>query len=144
MLEATRTSGKALEVFARVIEAQGGDPSGDRRPWVRPSPSAAPDRGQPPTEAGYLSADSMHSRSAWRRCAWAPAGSAKRTPSIPAVGITVLVKPGGKSKPASRSCVVLSPPGPTGRSPLRPRRVNRDWRRGARVEAFDPRTGRVT
>jgi thymidine phosphorylase len=92
MLEATRTSGKALEVFARVVEAQGGDPRVTEDPGlVLPK---SPHRSDvTATEAGFVRGlDAFRVGVAAMRLG---AGRERKEDTIdPAVGITVLVKPG--------------------------------------------------
>lgn len=94
MLEATRTSGKALEVFARVIEAQGGDPRVTENPGlILPrSPHRADVNA---TDAGFVQElDAFRVGVAAMRLG---AGRERKEDTIdPAVGITVLVKPGGQ------------------------------------------------
>jgi len=94
MLEAARTSGKALEVFARVIEAQGGDPRVTEDPGsVLPR---APHRTDVTAEhAGFLRGlDALKVGVAAMRLG---AGRERKEDTIdPAVGITVLVKPGAE------------------------------------------------
>jgi pyrimidine-nucleoside phosphorylase len=94
MLEATRTSGKALEVFARVIEAQGGDPRVVEDPaTVLPK---APHQAEVTAErAGFLCGlDALKVGVAAMRLG---AGRERKEDTIdPAVGITALVKPGGE------------------------------------------------
>jgi pyrimidine-nucleoside phosphorylase len=94
MLEATRTSGKALEVFARVVEAQGGDPRVTEDPGlVLPKSPHRTDVAA--TEAGYLRGlDALKVGVAAMRLG---AGRERKEDTIdPAVGITVLVKPGAQ------------------------------------------------
>jgi pyrimidine-nucleoside phosphorylase len=93
MLEATRTSGKALEVFARVIEAQGGDPR------VTEDPASVLPRSPHRTDVtadrtGFLRGlEALKVGVAAMRLG---AGRERKEDTIdPAVGITVLVKPGG-------------------------------------------------
>ena len=92
LLEGTRTSGKALEVFARVIEAQGGDPR------VTEDPSSvlprAPHRKDVTAEhAGFL--QGLHALKVGVAAMRLGAGRERKEDTIdPAVGITVLVKPG--------------------------------------------------
>jgi len=94
MLEATRTNGKALEVFARVVEAQGGDPR------VAEDPAAvlprAPHRAEVTAEhAGFLRG--LHALKVGVAAMRLGAGRERKEDTIdPAVGITVLVKPGEK------------------------------------------------
>ena len=94
LLETTRTSGKAMEVFARVIEAQGGDPSVVENPGaVLP---AAPHRAQVTAEqGGFLrELDAFKVGVAAMRLG---AGRERKEDTIDAaVGITVLVKPGAE------------------------------------------------
>jgi pyrimidine-nucleoside phosphorylase len=94
LLETTRSSGKALEVFARVIEAQGGDPSVVDDPWaVLP---AAPEHAPVTAEQeGFLQVlDALKVGVAAMRLG---AGRERKEDTIDAaVGITVLVKPGEK------------------------------------------------
>ncbi len=92
MLEATRTSGKALEVFASVIEAQGGDPR------VTEDPGSVLPRAPHHSEVsagrdGYLRGlDALKVGVAAMRLG---AGRERKEDTVdPAVGITVLVKPG--------------------------------------------------
>jgi pyrimidine-nucleoside phosphorylase len=91
-LEATRTSGKAMEVFARVIEAQGGDPAVTEDPdRVLPR---APHRTEVAADhAGYLRGlDAFKVGVAAMRLG---AGRERKEDAIdPSVGITVMVKPG--------------------------------------------------
>lgn len=94
LLEATRTSGKALEVFARVIEAQGGDPRVTEDPgFVLPKSPHRTD--VTATEAGFLQGlDAFKVGVAAMRLG---AGRERKEDTIdPAVGITVLVKPGAQ------------------------------------------------
>jgi pyrimidine-nucleoside phosphorylase len=92
MLEATRTSGKALEFFARVIEAQGGDPRVTEDPGlILPrSPHRADVNA---TDAGFVQGlDAFKTGVAAMRLG---AGRERKEDTIdPAVGITVLAKPG--------------------------------------------------
>ena len=94
LLETARSSGKALEVFARVIEAQGGDPSVVENPEaILPK---APHRAQVTAErGGFLrELDAFKVGVAAMRLG---AGRARKEDTIDAaVGITVLVKPGEK------------------------------------------------
>ena len=92
MLEATRTSGKALEVFARVIEAQSGDPRVTEDPGlILPRSPHRTDVNA--TEAGFVQGlDALKVGVAAMRLG---AGRERKEDTIdPAVGITVLVKPG--------------------------------------------------
>jgi pyrimidine-nucleoside phosphorylase len=94
MLEATRISGKALEVFARVIEAQGGDPRVTEDPGlILPRSPHRTDVNA--TEAGFLQGlDAFKVGVAAMRLG---AGRERKEDTIdPAVGITVLVKPGAQ------------------------------------------------
>jgi pyrimidine-nucleoside phosphorylase len=92
MLEATRTSGKALEFFARVIEAQGGDPRVTEDPGlILPrSPHRADVNAN---RAGFVQElDAFRVGVAAMRLG---AGRERKEDTIdPAVGITVLAKPG--------------------------------------------------
>lgn len=92
MLEATRTNGKALEVFTRVVEAQGGDPKVTEDPGsVLPK---APHRAEVnATASGFLQRlDALKIGIAAMRLG---AGRERKEDTIDqAVGITVLVKPG--------------------------------------------------
>jgi pyrimidine-nucleoside phosphorylase len=92
MLEATRISGRALEVFASVIEAQGGDSR------VTEDPDSVLPRAPHHTEVsagrdGYLRGlDALKVGVAAMRLG---AGRERKEDTVdPAVGITVLVKPG--------------------------------------------------
>ena len=94
LLETTRTSGKALEIFARVVEAQGGDPS------VVEDPAAvlprAPHRTEVTARQGgfLLRLDALKVGMAAMRLG---AGRERKEDTIDAaVGVTVLVKPGEK------------------------------------------------
>ena len=93
-LEATRTSGEAMEVFARVIEAQGGDPAVTEAPdRVLPR---APHRTEVTADrAGFLRVlDAFKVGVAAMRLG---AGRERKEDTIdPSVGITVLVKPGAR------------------------------------------------
>ena len=92
MLEKTRTSGQALELFARVVEAQGGDPKVIEQPaTVLP---AAPHKSDvSATSSGFVSTlDAYRIGVAAMRLG---AGRERKEDTIdPAVGITVLHKPG--------------------------------------------------
>ena len=92
MLEATRTSGKALEVFASVIEAQGGDPRVTEDPGSV-LPRAPHHKEVSAGQAGYLRGlDALKVGVAAMRLG---AGRERKEDTVdPAVGITVLVKPG--------------------------------------------------
>ncbi|HUP15408.1 MAG TPA: thymidine phosphorylase [Acidimicrobiia bacterium] len=92
MLEATRTSGKALEVFARVIEAQGGDPRVTDDPGLI-LPRSPHRTDVTATEAGFVQGlDALKVGLAAMRLG---AGRERMEDTIdPAVGITVLAKPG--------------------------------------------------
>ncbi len=92
MLEATRTSGKALEVLARVIEAQGGDPRVTEDPGLI-LPRSPHRTDVTATEAGFVHGlDALKVGLAAMRLG---AGRERMEDTIdPAVGITVLVKPG--------------------------------------------------
>ena len=94
LLEKTRTSGRALEVFARVIEAQGGDPKVTQDPGsVLPR---APHRTDlTATGAGFLQElDALKIGVAAMRLG---AGRERKEDTIdPAVGITVLARPGAQ------------------------------------------------
>jgi thymidine phosphorylase len=94
MLEATRTSGRALEVFARVIEAQGGDPRVTEDPdLILPKSPHRTD--VTATGAGFVQGlDALKVGVAAMRLG---AGRERKEDTIdPAVGITVLVKPGAQ------------------------------------------------
>jgi pyrimidine-nucleoside phosphorylase len=94
LLETTRTSGKALEVFARVIEAQGGDPRVTEDPGlVLPRSPHRTDVNA--TDAGFVQGlDALKVGVAAMRLG---AGRERKEDTIdPAVGITVLVKPGAQ------------------------------------------------
>lgn len=92
MLEQTRSNGQALEVFARVIEAQGGDPKVVEQPaTVLPS---APHRAEvAATRSGFISTlDALWVGVAAMRLG---AGRERKEDTIdPGVGITILHKPG--------------------------------------------------
>jgi pyrimidine-nucleoside phosphorylase len=92
MLEKTRTSGQALELFARVIEAQGGDPKVvELTPAVLPS---APHRANVAApRPGFISTlDALRVGVAAMRLG---AGRERKEDTIdPGVGITVHHKPG--------------------------------------------------
>jgi pyrimidine-nucleoside phosphorylase len=92
MLEKTRTSGQALELFARVIEAQGGDPSVVEQPGsVLPS---APHKSEvaAPRRGFIATLDAFRVGVAAMRLG---AGRERKEDTIdPGVGITVLHKPG--------------------------------------------------
>jgi pyrimidine-nucleoside phosphorylase len=92
MLEATRTSGKALEVFARVVEAQGGDPRVTEDPGLV-LPKSPHRTDVTATEAGFVQGlDAYKVGVAAMRLG---AGRERKEDTIdPAVGITVLAKPG--------------------------------------------------
>jgi pyrimidine-nucleoside phosphorylase len=94
MLEATRASGKALEVFARVIEAQGGDPRVTEDPGLV-LPKSPHRTDVTASEAGFLQGlDALKVGVAAMRLG---AGRERKEDTIdPAVGITVLVKPGAQ------------------------------------------------
>ena len=91
-LEATRTSGRAMEIFARVIEAQGGDPAVTEDPdRILPR---APHRTEVVADyAGHLQGvDALKVGVAAMRLG---AGRERKEDTIdPSVGITLLVKPG--------------------------------------------------
>jgi pyrimidine-nucleoside phosphorylase len=91
-LEATRTSGKAMEVFARVIEAQGGDPAVTEDP-DRVLPRAPQRTEVAADQTGYLRGlDALKVGVAAMRLG---AGRERKEDTIdPSVGITVMVKPG--------------------------------------------------
>ena len=94
MLEATRTSGKALEVFARVIEAQGGDPRVTDDP-VSVLPKSPHRADVNANRAGFVQGlDAFKVGVSAMRLG---AGRERKEDTIdPAVGITVLVKPGAQ------------------------------------------------
>ena len=94
MLEATRTSGKALELFARVIEAQGGDPRVTENPGLI-LPKSPHRTDVTATEAGFVQGlDALKVGVAAMRLG---AGRERKEDTIdPAVGITLLVKPGAQ------------------------------------------------
>jgi pyrimidine-nucleoside phosphorylase len=92
MLEKTRTSGQALELFARVIEAQGGDPKVVEQPEaVLPSAPHKAHVGAP--RPGFIATlDAFRLGVAAMRLG---AGRERKEDTIdPGVGITVLHKPG--------------------------------------------------
>ncbi|MDP3984938.1 MAG: thymidine phosphorylase [Acidimicrobiia bacterium] len=92
MLEATRHDGRALELFARVVEAQGGDPNVVEAPGkVLPS---APHRNEvtAPRPGFITSLDAFKVGVAAMRLG---AGRERQEDTIdPGVGITILAKPG--------------------------------------------------
>ena len=94
MLEATRTSGKALELFARVIEAQGGDPRVTDNPGLI-LPKSPHRTDVAAAESGFVQGlDALKVGVAAMRLG---AGRERKEDTIdPAVGITVLVKPGAQ------------------------------------------------
>jgi pyrimidine-nucleoside phosphorylase len=92
MLEKTRTSGQALELFARVIEAQGGNPKVVEHPAaVLPSAPHKAEVGAP--RPGFIATlDAFRVGMAAMRLG---AGRERKEDTIdPGVGITVLHKPG--------------------------------------------------
>jgi len=94
MLEKARTSGQALELFARVIEAQGGDPKVVERPEaVLPSAPHKAEVGAP--RPGFIATlDAFRVGVAAMRLG---AGRERKEDTIdPGVGITVLHKPGNE------------------------------------------------
>ena len=94
MLEKTRSSGEALAVFARVIEAQGGDPRVTEDPGM--VLSKAPHRAEVNADrSGYLRGlEAFKIGVAAMRLG---AGRERKEDTIdPAVGITLLVKPGAR------------------------------------------------
>ena len=78
------TSGRALETFARIIEAQGGNPKVVDDPGVLPQ--AAGGRGVPAPTARASSRRSSHAASAGRSSSWAAAAPRSRTSVDPTVG----------------------------------------------------------
>jgi pyrimidine-nucleoside phosphorylase len=94
MLEKTRSSGEALALFARVVEAQGGDPRVTEDPAK--ILSKAPQRTEVNADrSGFLSGlDAFKVGVAAMRLG---AGRERKEDTIdPAVGITLLVKPGAR------------------------------------------------
>jgi pyrimidine-nucleoside phosphorylase len=93
MLEKTRTSGQALELFARVVEAQGGDPRVVEQTSLLPT---APHRTEIVAErSGFVTGvDALLVGVAAMRLG---AGRERKEDTIdPGVGITLLVKPGAE------------------------------------------------
>ncbi|MGQ0847719.1 MAG: thymidine phosphorylase [Actinomycetota bacterium] len=92
LLEESRRSGRALEVFARVVEAQGGDPKVVDDP-VQVLPRAPHQVEWRAASSGYLSGlDALRVGVAAMRLG---AGRERKEDTVdPAVGITVLQKPG--------------------------------------------------
>jgi thymidine phosphorylase len=90
-LEATRVDGTALEVFSRVVAAQGGDARVVEDPSLLPTARRHEDL--PAHEDGYLThCDSRRIGIAAMRLG---AGRERKEDTIdPAVGITILAKPG--------------------------------------------------
>ncbi|HUO46645.1 MAG TPA: thymidine phosphorylase [Acidimicrobiia bacterium] len=96
LLEQTRQEGSALEVFARVVEAQGGDPNVVETPEkILPSPPHAETVNA--HRAGYITVIDAHKVGvAAMRLG---AGRERKEDTIdPGVGITLLAKPGDQVK----------------------------------------------
>ncbi len=93
MLTAAVRSGEALEVFARVVEAQGGNPRVVDNPSLLPS---APRRAQVISpDSGWV--ESCHALTVGVAAARLGAGRERKEDAIdPGVGITVLAKPGDR------------------------------------------------
>ncbi len=93
MLTAAVRSGEALEVFARVVEAQGGNPRVVDNPSLLPS---APRQDQVTApDSGWV--ESCHARTVGVAAARLGAGRERKEDTIdPGVGITVLAKPGDR------------------------------------------------
>ena len=129
LLEGTRTSGKALEVFARVIEAQGGDPRVIEDPSFCPAASPASDgcdRGECRIPAGTRRTQGRSCRDAFgcrAREKRRHDRSGRRDHSV------------GEARGESRSRsadpeTVVSPSRPPGGGAFGSRRRHRDRRRG--------------
>jgi thymidine phosphorylase len=101
-LETARSDGSALEVFARVVAAQGGDPSVIENPDLLPR--------APRNEIVSATSDGYLTRCDARRIGVAAmrlgAGRERKEDTIdPAVGITMMAKPGdrvGRGDPLAR------------------------------------------
>ena len=93
MLTAAVRSGEALEVFARVVEAQGGNPRVVDNPSLLPN---APRRAQVTApDSGWV--ESCHALTVGVAAARLGAGRERKEDAIdPGVGITVLAKPGDR------------------------------------------------
>ncbi len=93
MLEGAVSSGAALEVFARVVEAQGGDPKVVEDPSLLPS---APHRAEVLAPApGWVTA--CNALTVGVSAARLGAGRERKEDSIdPGVGVTVVAKPGDR------------------------------------------------
>ena len=91
MLTAAVRSGEALEVFRRVVKAQGGDPTAVDNPSILPKAHHGAQVVAP--ESGWVAA--CHALTVGVAAARLGAGRERKEDSIdPGVGITILAKPG--------------------------------------------------